>query len=123
MVHADTFHRIVHQSFANSHGLLDSFSITKKTSQNSHKFALTLGPANYGYWKAMIHPFLLTLLHLQMPLLSQIICNDAHVHMLTISTISEASFHHVNSVAARDLWLSLQQTHEPHSSSREYTLS
>ncbi|GJW90145.1 nucleotide-binding alpha-beta plait domain-containing protein [Tanacetum coccineum] len=33
------------------------------------------------------------------------ISNDAHVRMLIISTISEASFRHVQGTTSRDLWL------------------
>ncbi|KAJ9538212.1 hypothetical protein OSB04_030945 [Centaurea solstitialis] len=40
--------------------LLAAFTSAEKTSDNSHKFAFTLSPTNYGYWKAMLHPFLLT---------------------------------------------------------------
>lgn len=42
--------------------------------------------------------------------------------MLLISTISEASFRHVQGVTARDLWLALEKAYAPHTSSREYTL-
>ncbi|GKC46050.1 tryptophan aminotransferase-related protein 3-like protein [Tanacetum coccineum] len=42
--------------------------------------------------------------------------------MLIISTISEASFCHVQGTTSRDLWLSLEKAYEPHSTSREYTL-
>ncbi|KAK1424826.1 hypothetical protein QVD17_20164 [Tagetes erecta] len=37
-----------------------AFSQTDKTSHNSHKFAFTLSPDNYRFWKMMITPFLLT---------------------------------------------------------------
>ncbi|GKA92921.1 retrovirus-related pol polyprotein from transposon TNT 1-94 [Tanacetum coccineum] len=42
--------------------------------------------------------------------------------MLIISTISEASFRHVQGTTSRDLWLSLKKAYAPHSTSREYTL-
>ncbi|GJX23305.1 putative RNA-directed DNA polymerase [Tanacetum coccineum] len=42
--------------------------------------------------------------------------------MLIISTISEASFCHVQGTTSRDLWLSLEKAYAPHSTSREYTL-
>nr|GEU52634.1 hypothetical protein [Tanacetum cinerariifolium] len=48
------------------------------------------------------------------------VSNDAYVRMLIISTISEASFHHVQGTTSRDLWLSLEKAYAPHS--REYTL-
>nr|GEX13479.1 hypothetical protein [Tanacetum cinerariifolium] len=41
--------------------------------------------------------------------------------MLIISTISEASFRHVQG-SSRDLWLSLKKAYAPYSTSREYTL-
>ncbi|GJV78180.1 nucleotide-binding alpha-beta plait domain-containing protein [Tanacetum coccineum] len=50
------------------------------------------------------------------------VSNDAHVRMLIISTISEASFRHVQGTTSRDLWLSLEKAYAPHSTSREYTL-
>lgn len=48
--------------------------------------------------------------------------NDAHVRMLILSTISEASFQHVQGNSSRELWLSLERAYAPHTSSREYTL-
>lgn len=42
--------------------------------------------------------------------------------MLIMSTISEASFKHVQGVTSRDLWISVQRAYVPHTSSREYTL-
>ncbi|GJQ92704.1 nucleotide-binding alpha-beta plait domain-containing protein [Tanacetum coccineum] len=42
--------------------------------------------------------------------------------MLIISTISEASFRHVQGTTSRDLWLSLKKAYAPHSTSRQYTL-
>ncbi|GJV98675.1 nucleotide-binding alpha-beta plait domain-containing protein [Tanacetum coccineum] len=50
------------------------------------------------------------------------VSNDAHVRMLIISTISEASFRHVQGTTSCDLWLSLKKAYVPHSTSREYTL-
>ncbi|KAJ9565882.1 hypothetical protein OSB04_001848 [Centaurea solstitialis] len=50
------------------------------------------------------------------------ISNDAHVYMLIISTISEASFRHVQGTKSQELWISLERVYAPHSSSREYTL-
>nr|GEV70321.1 hypothetical protein [Tanacetum cinerariifolium] len=37
-----------------------AFTTVDKTAHNSRKFAFTLSPINYGYWKAMIEPFLIT---------------------------------------------------------------
>nr|GFB05235.1 nucleotide-binding, alpha-beta plait [Tanacetum cinerariifolium] len=42
--------------------------------------------------------------------------------MLIISTISEASFRHVQGTTSRDLWLSFKKAYAPHSTSRKYTL-
>nr|GEW37422.1 hypothetical protein [Tanacetum cinerariifolium] len=42
--------------------------------------------------------------------------------MIIISTISEASFRHVQGITSRDLWLSLEKAYAPHSIYREYTL-
>nr|GEZ02548.1 uncharacterized protein [Tanacetum cinerariifolium] len=50
------------------------------------------------------------------------VSNDAYARMLIISTLSEASFHHVQGTTSRDLWLSLKKVYAPHSTSREYTL-
>ncbi|KAD3336925.1 hypothetical protein E3N88_32445 [Mikania micrantha] len=36
------------------------FTTTEKTAHNSHKFAFTLSPTNYGHWKLLIQPFLTT---------------------------------------------------------------
>lgn len=37
-----------------------TFTDAQRTAHNTHKFAFTLSPRNYGYWKAMIEPFLIT---------------------------------------------------------------
>ena len=37
-----------------------AFTPTEKTTHNSHRFGFTLSPNNYGYWKAMVQPFLVT---------------------------------------------------------------
>ncbi|GKC61639.1 hypothetical protein Tco_1089237 [Tanacetum coccineum] len=50
------------------------------------------------------------------------VSNNAHVHMLIISTISKASFRHVQGTTSHDLSLSLEKAYAPHSTSREYTL-
>jgi len=50
------------------------------------------------------------------------ISNDAHVRMLILSTISEASYPHVQGTTSRELWQSLERAYAPHTSSREYTL-
>ncbi|GKD26519.1 nucleotide-binding alpha-beta plait domain-containing protein, partial [Tanacetum coccineum] len=50
------------------------------------------------------------------------ISDDAHVRTLIISIISKASFHHVQGITFRDLWLSLKKAYAPHFTSREYIL-
>nr|GEU35571.1 hypothetical protein [Tanacetum cinerariifolium] len=50
------------------------------------------------------------------------VSNDAFVRMLITSTISEASFRHVQGTTSRNLWLSFKKAYAPHSTSREYTL-
>ncbi|XP_076937028.1 uncharacterized protein LOC143604435 [Bidens hawaiensis] len=133
--------------------LLAAFTTQEKTSHNSHKFAFTLSPTNYMYWKTMIHPILVTnnmfgYIDGTIPCPSPTItiegsgsdkdatptvtrtnpnhatwvANDAHVRMLLISTVSEASFHHVQGDTSRHLWLSLERAYAPHTSSREFTL-
>ncbi|XP_076890524.1 uncharacterized protein LOC143541637 [Bidens hawaiensis] len=131
---------------------LTAFTTTEKTSHNSHKFGFTLSPTNYGHWKLMIQPFLTThslfgyvdgiipcppptisaprtsakedttLVTQSNPNYTIWLCNDAHVRMLIISTISETSFQHVQGVTSRDLWLGLERAYAPHTSSREFTL-
>lgn len=131
--------------------LLASFTTAEKHSHNTHKFAFTLSPTNYAYWKAMIKPFLITnnlygyvdgaimCPEKQLPPAAATfadpkpeprdnpnysiwVANDAHVRMMIISTISEASFRHVQGTTSQELWLSLERAYAPHSSSREYTL-
>nr|KAJ0193130.1 hypothetical protein LSAT_V11C800422040 [Lactuca sativa] len=50
------------------------------------------------------------------------VSNDAHVRMIILSTISEASFQHVQGTTSRDLWLSLERAYAPNFASHEYTL-
>ncbi|KAD3068184.1 hypothetical protein E3N88_36064 [Mikania micrantha] len=132
--------------------LLASFSQVDKTTHNSHKFGFKLSPTNYGYWKAMIEHFLITnnlfgyidgtipcppatiptvgpsdkdaVPPSQLnPNFTTWLSNDAHVRMLILSTISEASFQHVpGNSTSRDLWLSFERAYVPHTASREYTL-
>ncbi|GJV85873.1 nucleotide-binding alpha-beta plait domain-containing protein [Tanacetum coccineum] len=126
--------------------MISAFTIVDKTSHNSHKFAFTLSRINYGYWKTMIEPFLITnnlmgYVDGSIPCPSKTlfvtddakvpkenpnypiwISKDADVRMLIISTISEASFHHVQGTTSCDLWLSLEKVYAPHSTSKEHTL-
>ncbi|GJW34628.1 putative ribonuclease H-like domain-containing protein [Tanacetum coccineum] len=126
--------------------MISAFTTVDKTAHNSRKFAFTLSPTNYGYWKTMIEPFLITNnlmdyvdgsipcpsktlsvtdgvnVPKENPNYSIWVSNDAHVRMLIISIISEVSFRHVQGTTSRDLWLSLKKAYAPHSTSREYTL-
>ena len=125
--------------------IIAAFTSVEKTAHNSHKFAFKLSPDNYGFWKTMIHPFLVTnnlfgyidgtikcppmktsattdTASLDNPSYLHWIANDAHVKMILISTISESSFQHVQGDTSRDLWLSLERAYAPNNSSREYTL-
>jgi hypothetical protein len=130
---------------------LNPFSDSVKTTHNSHKFGFKLSPTNYGYWKAMIQPFLITnnlygyidgTIPCPEPVIQRNssdkdaapqmqpnpsypnwIVNDAHVRMLLTSTISESAFSHVQScTTSRDLWQALERAYAPNTSSREYTL-
>nr|GEU43666.1 pleiotropic drug resistance protein 1-like [Tanacetum cinerariifolium] len=98
--------------------MVSAFTTVDKTAHNSRKFAFTLSPTNYGYWKTMIEPFLITnnlmgYVDGSIPYPSKTlsvtdgvtfpkenpnypiwVSNDAYVRMLIISTISEASFRH-----------------------------
>lgn len=131
---------------------ISAFSTIDKAAHNHHRFAFNLTPTNYGYWKTMVQPFLsfnglmgyvdgsiicpekflpfvnTTTIETSnaAPKVSEYYLNwvsdDAHVRMLLISTISEASFRHVQGTTSRDLWLSLEKAYVPHTSSIEYTL-
>ncbi|KAL4569482.1 hypothetical protein LXL04_025120 [Taraxacum kok-saghyz] len=137
---------ICHQpSFLVAVMALTAFSTTEKATHNSHKFGFTLSPTNYGYWKALIQPFLVTnnlfgyidgtipcpestkstekdTTPTTNPSYLALLSNDAHIRMLLMSTISEAAFQHVQGTTSRDVWLSLERAYAPHTSSREYTL-
>nr|GEV52425.1 nucleotide-binding, alpha-beta plait [Tanacetum cinerariifolium] len=126
--------------------MISAFSTIDKMAHNSRKFAFTLSPTNYSYWKTMIEPFLITnnfmgyvngLISCLSETLSVTDCatvpkenpnysiwvsNDAHVCMLIIFTISKALFRHVQGTTSRDLWLSFEKVYAPHSTSRKYTL-
>nr|GEW85016.1 putative polyprotein [Tanacetum cinerariifolium] len=132
--------------------VIAAFTTAEKTSHNSHKFGFTLSPTNYGFWKTMTHPFLVTnnligyvdgtipcpattteqtttsdnttsTKSQPNPNYPIWIANDVHVRMLIIATISEAAFPHVQgTTTSREVWLSLERAYSPHTSSREYTL-
>lgn len=49
------------------------------------------------------------------------IANDADVHMVITSTISELDFRHVQGTTSHALWSSLERAFAPQSSSTKYT--
>lgn len=130
--------------------LIAPFTTVKMTSHNSQKFGFTLSPTNYGFWKTMIYPFLLTnnmigYVDGTIPCPPQTIeqavssdkgpptppqpnpnyvmwvAKDAHARMLLLSTLSEAVFPHVQGITtSRDVWLSLERAYAPHTTSREF---
>ncbi|GJZ80105.1 hypothetical protein Tco_0644942 [Tanacetum coccineum] len=113
--------------------MISAFTTVDKTAHDSRKFAFTLSPTNYGYWKTMIEPFLITnnlmgyvdgsipcpsktlsvtddaTIPKENPNYPIWVSNDAHVRMLIIFTISEASFRHVQGTTSPDLWLSVEK--------------
>ncbi|MFS7923079.1 putative RNA-directed DNA polymerase [Helianthus anomalus] len=120
-----------------------AFSTQEKTAHNSHKFAFTLNHTNYGYWKSMVEPFLVSnnlfgyidgtipcppskitteTAVTENPSYSRWVANDAHVRMLLVSTISESSFQHVQGQTSRAIWLALEQAYAPATQSHEFTL-
>lgn len=110
------------------------FSTNEKTWNNSHKFPFTLSSTNYGFWKIMIQPFLVTNnlfgyidgsipcpnlpYHRWTPTKPSYVAwlaNDAHVRMLLLSTISESVYLHAQGTTSKDLWLSPQRAYDPQS--------
>ena len=115
----------------------------EKTTHNSHKFAFTLKPTNYGYWRSMVESFLTS--HTLFgyvdgtipcpeskvtnettttanPSYQPWVSNDAHIRMLIISAVSEESFQHVQGKTSREVRLSLERAYAPVNSSHEFTL-
>ncbi|KAD5317746.1 hypothetical protein E3N88_17692 [Mikania micrantha] len=85
--------------------LLASFTTAEKTNHNSHKFGFTLSSTNYGYWKTMIQPFLIT--------------NKLFGY---IDGSIPCAFQHVQGNTSRELWLALECAFAPNTTLREYTL-
>ncbi|KAJ9556982.1 hypothetical protein OSB04_011596 [Centaurea solstitialis] len=106
-----------------------TFTNQEKTTHNSHKFAFTLKPTNYGYWRLMVESFLTS--HnlfgyvdgtipcleskvtnestaIDNPSYQPWISNNAHIHMLIISTVSGESFQHIQERA----YASVTSSHE-----------
>ncbi|XP_076891723.1 uncharacterized protein LOC143543241 [Bidens hawaiensis] len=120
-----------------------TFSNQEKNTHNSHKFAFTLKPTNYGYWRSMIKSFLTShnLFHYvdgtipcpehkvtvgtattDNPSYTPWISNDAHIRTLLISTVSKDSYQHVQGKTSREVWLSLERAYAPVTTSHEFTL-
>ncbi|MFS7953765.1 putative RNA-directed DNA polymerase [Helianthus anomalus] len=119
------------------------FSNQEKTTHNSHKFAFTLKPTNYGYWRSMIESFLTS--HnffgyvdgtipcpeqkvtvegatTDNPSYKPWLSNDAHIRTLIISTVSEDPYQHIQGKTSREVWLSLERAYAPVTASHEFTL-
>ncbi|KAD5508217.1 hypothetical protein E3N88_15920 [Mikania micrantha] len=96
--------------------LLAPFSTADKTSHNSHKFGFTLSPTNYGFWKNLIKPFLVTN-NLFGYIDASIPCPPK-----TIPPANDKDEPQPNRRTSRDLWLSLERAYAPPTSSRVYTL-
>nr|GEZ14699.1 nucleotide-binding, alpha-beta plait [Tanacetum cinerariifolium] len=91
-----------------SMAVISAFTTVDKTAHNSCKFAFTLSLMNYGYWKTMIEPFLVT--NNLMGYVDGSVSCPSKILSITDGTTS------------RDLWLSFKKTYAPHSTSMEYTL-
>ncbi|KAD6119219.1 hypothetical protein E3N88_10490 [Mikania micrantha] len=109
--------------------VLALFSATEKTSHNSHKFAFKLSPTNYGYWKAMIQPFLITnslycYVDGSLPCPPALLQSPAPTDKdaLILPPQPNPDFTTGISNDAHELWLSFERAYAPKTSSREFTL-
>ncbi|GKD55755.1 hypothetical protein Tco_1289142 [Tanacetum coccineum] len=93
--------------------MISAFTTVDKTAHNSRKFVFTLSPTNYGYWKTMIEPFLITN-NLMGYVDGSIPCPSKTLFVTDGATVPKHNSH--------DLWLSLEKAYAPHSTSRKYTL-
>nr|GEU29282.1 integrase, catalytic core [Tanacetum cinerariifolium] len=95
--------------------MISAFTTVDKTAHNSRKFAFTLSPTNYGYWKTMIEPFLITN-NLMSYVDGSIPCPSK-----TLSVTDGVSVPKEN--PNYPIWVSNDaHAYAPHSTSREYTL-
>ncbi|XP_076958329.1 uncharacterized protein LOC143634026 [Bidens hawaiensis] len=122
---------------------INVFNLQERTSHNSHKFSFNLTSNNYGYWKAMMEPFLkannlycyvdatlacpeekITTIDAitTNPNFTNWVANDVHVRMVIISTVSESSFQHIQGNTARDVWSILARAYAPSNASHEFIL-
>ncbi|GJY25581.1 nucleotide-binding alpha-beta plait domain-containing protein [Tanacetum coccineum] len=86
-----------------------------KTAHNSRKFAFTLSPTNYGYWKTMIEPFLITN-NLMGYVDGSIPCPSKTLSVTDDATVPKENPNY-------PIWVSNDaHAYAPHSTSREYTL-
>ncbi|GJV32753.1 nucleotide-binding alpha-beta plait domain-containing protein [Tanacetum coccineum] len=88
--------------------MISAFTTVDKMAHNSHKFAFTFSPTNYGYWKTMIEPFL--------------IINNLMGYVDGSIPCPSKTLSVIDGKTSRDLWLSLEKAYAPHSTSREYAL-
>ncbi|GJW08304.1 nucleotide-binding alpha-beta plait domain-containing protein [Tanacetum coccineum] len=107
--------------------MISAFTTVDKTAHNSRKFAFTLSPTNYGYWKTMIEPFLITN-NLMGYVDGSIPCPSKTLSVTDGAIVPKENPNYpiwdtqFLCITSRDLWLSLKKAYAPHSTSREYTL-
>ncbi|GJR70603.1 hypothetical protein Tco_0016668 [Tanacetum coccineum] len=88
--------------------MISALTTVDKTAHKSRKFAFTLSPINYGYWKVMIEPFLIT--------------NNLMSYVDGSIPCPSKTLPVTEGTTSRDPWFSLEKVYAPHSTSREYTL-
>nr|GEU33917.1 retrovirus-related Pol polyprotein from transposon TNT 1-94 [Tanacetum cinerariifolium] len=88
--------------------MISAFTKVDKMAHNSRKFAFTLSLTNYGYWKTMIEPFLIT--------------NNLMGYADGSIPCPSKTLSLTEGITSRDLWLSLEKVYAPHSTSTKYTL-
>ncbi|GJV44035.1 putative RNA-directed DNA polymerase [Tanacetum coccineum] len=95
--------------------MISAFTMVDKTAHNSRKFAFTLLPTNYGYWKTMIEPFLITN-NLMGYVDGSISCPSKTLSVTDGATVPKENPNY-------PIWVSNDaHAYAPHSTSREYTL-
>ncbi|GKC73388.1 retrovirus-related pol polyprotein from transposon TNT 1-94, partial [Tanacetum coccineum] len=95
--------------------MISAFTTVDKTAHNSRKFAFTLSPTNYGYWKTMIEPFLITN-NLMGYVDGSIPCPSKTLSVTDGATVPKENPNY-------PIWVSNDaHAYAPHSTSREYTL-
>ncbi|GKB66239.1 ribonuclease H-like domain-containing protein [Tanacetum coccineum] len=95
--------------------MISTFTTVDKTAHNSRKFAFTLSPTNYDYWKTMIEPFLMTN-NLMGYVDGSIPCPSKTLSVTDGATVPKENPNY-------PIWVSNDaHAYAPHSTSREYTL-